>query len=781
MDFKIVNHAERKVDYNALVRGKPVYTEDLAPEGTLVVKLLKSPHAHARIKNIDRSEAMETEGIECILTHEDINRIPYTRAGQGFPEPSPYDTCLLNDKVRFVGDPVAVVAGKTLQAVKKAIKLIKVDYEVLEPLLDFERAMDDGAPVIHDERDAENIYDASKNLASHYEMSIGDVEQLITDSDVQLEGSFYYPKAQQVSMENHTTLTYFDEKDRLIVVSSTQVPFHARRILSKILELPMRNIRVIKPRIGGGFGAKQGVIIEGYTALVTLKTGKPAMLVLSRQENFINTYTRHDMKVTVRLGADKSGKVRAIDMYALSNTGAYGDHALTVAMVCGSKTLPLYNKVDGVRFISDIVYTNLPSAGAYRGYGAPQGLLALDAMLDELAYKVGKDPLIIKEMNTIKEGETSPIFKIMGEGKEGVAQTAKSCKLDECIRRGKELSQWEEKFGKYRNSLFSQEAQTTGKIRGIGCALAMQGSGIAKVDMASATMKMNDDGSFNLLVGATDLGTGSDTILSQIAAEELDVPLEYIHIYSSDTDRTPFDVGAYASSTTYVSGNAVLNTAKLIKKQILENAAKLLEQDESALYVEDGNVRSTDGEKSITYADLCTQLFYTFDQKQIGATGSFVGDESPIPFMASFQEIEIDIETGKITPIEVVSIVDCGNTINPALARGQIEGATLQALGASLYEELTFSAKGVPTNASLFRYKIPDRSSYGKVIAETVDSYEPTGPFGAKSVSEIGIDTPGVTLLNAIYNATGIRFNRIPVTPEMMRKAIKETFRKHRL
>jgi CO/xanthine dehydrogenase Mo-binding subunit len=774
MEFKVVNQAEKKVDFNALVKGKPVFTEDLAPEGTLVVKLLKSPHAHARITHIDKEDALKTEGIECVITHKDIKQIPYTRAGQGFPEPSPYDTCILSDKVRFVGDAVAIVAGRTITAVKKALKKIKVEYEVLEPVLDFEKAMDECSPVIHDEANAENIYDAKKNLASHYEMSIGNVSELIANSDIQLEGTYYYPKAQQVPMENHTTLTYFDEKDRLVVVSSTQVPFHARRILSKVLEIPMRNIRVIKPRIGGGFGAKQGVIIEGFTSLVTLKTGKPAMLVLSRGESLINTYTRHDMKVTVKIGADKEGKLTAIDMYALSNTGAYGDHALTVAMVCGSKTLPLYNKVEGVRFVSDIVYTNLPSAGAYRGYGAPQGLLALDAMLDELSYAVGKDPIVVKEMNTMKEGETSPIFKIMGEGKEGVAQTAKSCKLDECIRRGKELSHWDEKFTQYKNSLFSEKAKASGKIRGIGCALAMQGSGIAKVDMASATIKMNDDGSFNLLVGATDLGTGSDTILSQIAAEELNVPLEYIHIYSSDTDRTPFDVGAYASSTTYVSGNAVVNTAKLVKKQILENAAMLLECDETKLYLEDGTVKSEDGEKSLSFAELCTKLFYNVDQKQIGATGSFVGDESPIPFMASFQEIEIDIETGKITPIEIVSIVDCGKTINPALAKGQIEGATLQALGPSLYEELTFNAKGSPTNASLFRYKIPDRSSYGKVTAETVDSYEPTGPFGAKSVSEIGIDTPGVTILNAIYNATGIRFNSIPVTPEMMLKAIKE-------
>ena len=772
--MKTVNHIEEKVDIKELVRGKRVYTEDFADEDTLIVKLLKSPHAHARIKYIDVSEASRVNGVACVITYKDIKQISYTRAGQGYPEPSPYDSYLLGDKVRYVGDPVAVVAGTNLKSVKEALSKIEVEYEVLEPLLDFEKAMDEDAPIIHDEKDAENIYDASKNLAAHYDMSLGDVDAIIDNSEVKIETAYYYPKAQQVPMETHTTYTYYDEKDRLVVVSSTQVPFHARRILSKVLEIPIRKIRVIKPRIGGGFGAKQGVIIEGYTALVTLKTGKAAMLVLDREESFINTYTRHDMKVTVRIGSDKEGKIKAIDMHALSNTGAYGDHALTVAMVCGSKTLPLYNKVDGVRFTSDIVYTNLPTAGAYRGYGAPQGLLALDGALDELAAEIGKDPLEIKSINTIREGETSPIFKIMGEGREGVAQIAGSCKLDDCIERGKTLFEWERKYNENKNSLNSEKAKETGKIRGVGCALAMQGSGIAKVDMAAATIKMNDDGSFNLLVGATDLGTGSDTVLSQIAAEELGVPLDYIHIYSSDTDRTPFDVGAYASSTTYVSGNAVLNTAGKVRKQILENAALLLELEADDLYVEAGVVKSKSTDKSVSYADLCTRLFYTFEQKQIGATGSYVGDESPIPFMATFQEIEIDLKTGKITPIEIISIVDCGTTINPALAKGQIEGATLQALGASLHEELTFNKKGVPTNASLFRYKIPDRVSYGKVIAETVDSYEPSGPFGAKSVSEIGIDTPTVTILNAIYNATGIRLKKVPVYPETLLKAIKE-------
>lgn len=768
-NFRFVKHNVEKVDAKGLLRGKPVFTEDFFPSDALTVKLVHSPHAHALIKRVDKTAALQIPGVECVLTHEDITRVPYTRAGQGYPEPSPYDTVLLDNKMRFVGDVVAVVAACNEKTALEAIRALKVEYEVLQPVLDFEKSMLPGAPIIHDQTDTKNIYDPSRNCAAHYEMALGDVESVLRNSPVQLEASYYYPKSQHVCMENHCAFAYFDEKERLTVISSTQVPFHARRILSKILQLEPGKIRVIKPRIGGGFGAKQGIIIEGYAALVAVKTGKPAKLVLNREESFINTYTRHDMKITVKIGATAEGKLNAIDMYALSNTGAYGDHALTVVMVCGSKTLPLYNKIKAVRFITDAVYTNLPCAGAFRGYGAPQGILALDGILDELAAKLHKDPLEIKAMNSIREGETSPIFLIMGEGREGVPQIAKSCKLPECISIGREKFDWERKRAQTGWAHRSQD-----KVRGVGCALAMQGSGIAKVDMASATIKMNEDGSFNLMVGATDLGTGSDTVLSQIAAEELKVPVTKILIYSSDTDLTPFDTGAYASSTTYVSGNAVLAAAGKVKERILRTAALLLQIPYEELEIREERVVSKTGEKSITYTELCTRLFYNEHHQQISETASFTGDESPIPFMATFMEIEIDLHTARIQPIETLSVVDCGTPLNPALAKGQVEGATLQALGSALFEELRFSKNGVPTNNTLFRYKIHDRSSYGKISVHLVESYEPTGPFGAKSISEIGIDTPTAVLLNAVYHATGIRLYKLPLKPETLFRAMQE-------
>ena len=768
MEFSVVGKPVKKIDSMGMILGEPVYADDIAPSDALVVKILRSSYAHAVIKHIEKERALKIPGIKLILTHEDVPRIPFTRAGQGYPEPSPYDTFLLDKKVRYVGDAVAIVAGETEEAVDEALRTIEVEYEPLEPVLDFEHAMDEGMPVIHDEPDIKGVYNPSRNIAAHYEMNVGDVEEILKDCEVVVEGTYYYPRSQHMMMEPHAAFSYLDGNGRLVVVSSTQVPFHTRRILSRIFSVSIGNIRVIKPRIGGGFGAKQAMIVDAYVAAVTLKTGRPAKIVYTREEAFVNTYTRHLMRFTVRVGADKSGRIRAIDVEGLSDTGAYGDHSLTTFMVAGSKTLPLYNKVEAVRFSGDVVYTNHPCAGAFRGYGAPQGLLALESVVDQLAYKLGMDPVEIRRMNAIREGESSPIFKIMGEGREGVEQVVESCKLHECIEKGMEIIGWSQKWNKKR--------WEGSKVLGVGMSIAMQGSGIAKIDMASATIKMNDDGSFNLLVGATDLGTGSDTVLAQIAAETLGVDVKDIIVYSSDTDMTPFDTGAYASSTTYVSGNAVKKAAEEVKLQILQAAAEIFGEPADNLKIEGKKVVSTKSRKSVSFADLCTTLYYGSDQRQIAATASFVGEVSPPPFMASFAEVAVDTETGEVELKKFVSVVDAGKALNPELALGQLYGATVQGLGATFNEELKFDTKGRPTNASLFTYKIPTRGDHyiSRLECHLVDSYEPTGPYGAKSIAEIGIDTPAVTVLNAIYNAVGVRLNKVPIDNEKLLKAIEE-------
>ncbi|ONN26676.1 aldehyde oxidase [Thermosipho affectus] len=757
-----------KKDAFGLMLGKPVYTNDLAPKDSLIVKILRSPHAFAKIKHIDISEAEKIEGIECILTYKDVPKNPITRAGQGHPEPSPHDWYILDEYVRYVGDEVAIVAGKNENAVTKALKKIKVEYEIFEPVLDFEKA-EEHSSIIHPEKEAHSMFEigfnAPKNIAASYEMQIGDIEEELKKCEVVVKERFYTQAQAHVAFEPHSATSYIDMHGRLVIISSTQVPFHVRRIISEAFDIPIRNIRVIKPRIGGGFGGKQAVHGEPFVAAVTLKTGKPAKLIYTRQEVFESTYRRHCMRFDVTLGATKDGKLKVIDMEGLSDTGAYGEHALTTFMVAGSKTLPLYNKVNAVRFKGKVVYTNTVPAGAYRGYGAIQANFALESALDILSQKLGIDPVELRKKNMMNEGETSPIFKIMGEGREGAEMIIKSCKLNECIEEGMKLIGWKEKYPRIKVS------ET--KVRGVGMAIAMQGSGIANIDMASAILKLNDDGSFNLLIGATDLGTGSDTILAQMAAEILNVSTENIIVYSSDTDLTPFDTGAYASSTTYVSGHAVQLAAEKMKKLIIKEGAKKLEIPEEKADFDGEFIYEKDGNKRVSLKELATVLYYTENQKQLVADASYVGKESPPPYMAGFAEVEVDIETGKVKLINYVGVVDCGVTINPNLAKVQIEGGIVQGIGMALFEDVKYTQNGKLLTNNLMNYKIPSRMDIGNIIVKFVESYEPSGPFGAKSVGEIGIDTPPAAIANAIYNAVGVRITQLPITPEKILNAIK--------
>jgi putative selenate reductase molybdopterin-binding subunit len=753
--LNVINTSVEKVDGKALVRGKPVFTDDFDIPNTLTVKILRSPYAHAIIKSIDTSEAM-IEGVACILTYKDVPHVIYTRAGQGYPEPSPYDTFVLDKKVRYVGDGVAIIAAETENIAERSMKLIKVEYEVLPPILDYEHAMDKDAPIIHDESEISGAYDPKRNIAAHYEMEIGNVEEELKKCDYVVDETYYTPNQSHAMMEPHGAISYFDPNGRLTIITSTQVPFHARRIIKRIFGV---NSRVIKPRIGGGFGGKQALHVEPYVVAVTLKTGRPAKCIYSREETMTASNTRHAMRFRARAGAMKDGTLRALELWGLSNTGAYGEHALTVFMVGGSKTLPLYNKVKAVKFGGDVVYSNTEPAGAFRGYGAPQGMFPLDSVLDELAHKIGMDPIEFKLKNSIREGETSPIFKIMGEGREGVDQIINSCKIEECAVNGSKEFRWYEKKKQPRIDRQRQIAH------GYGVAFAMQGSSIPAVDMGSATIKMNDDGTFNLLVGATDLGTGSDTILAQIVAEVLNTTVEKIIVYSSDTDMTPFDKGAYASSTTYVSGNAAKKAAEKMKREILNAASEIMNKPIHTLELDKDGVISEDG-STLSFSDLQTKLFYTFNQRQLEVTESFVSEVAPPPYLVSFAEVEIELNSGKVKVIDFLNYIDCGVPINPVLARGQVEGASAQGIGMALFEDHVMDKSGRIITNDFFTYKIPARGDIGRIQVRFVKSYEPTGPFGAKSVSEIGLDTPGPAIANAIFDAIGIRVRRLPIRSE---------------
>ncbi len=765
-EFSVVGRNAAKVDGVGLVTGRPKFVADMDLSDALIVKILGSPHAHARIVDIDVSDAERIPGVACVLTYKNTPKTRHTTAGQGYPEPSPYDTRMFDEKVRFVGDRVAAVAAESEELAERALKAIKVTYEQLPPVLTLDDALRQDAPKIHDESDATGIYDAARNIVADVDIDVGNVDRGFEECDVVVDTTCETQYAQHTPIEPHVVYSCLDSDDRLVLKTSTQVPFHVRRIVAHALGIPLHSIRVVKPRIGGGFGAKQEVLLEDLAGWVTLVTRRPAFLMLSRHEEFVASRTRHPMRVRVKLGARPDGLLHAVEMHAMSNTGAYGAHGLTVLANTGSKTLPLYNKAQNARFYGQAIYTTLPVPGAYRGYGATQGYFPLETAMDELAVQLGMDPIELRRINHIRAGETSPIFEKLGEGREGVSQTIKSCELERCIEIGAERIGWAEKRGK--------RVRVGPWIRGVGMSIMMQGSGIPEIDMAAATIKMNEDGSFNLLIGATDLGTGSDTILSQIAAEVLGVPHEKVIVTSSDTDVTPFDVGAYASSTTYVSGMAVQRAAEKVREQIVAVASGMLDVGPEDLTLREQAVHASTGEQ-VSLARVCQRAMYESDQFQIAATASCVPSESPPPFLANFAEVAVDTETGRVQVLHYVAAVDCGVAINPHMAEGQMEGAIVNGIGYALMEEMQLSSHGRVRNPTLFDYKIPGALDIPKIDVVLVDSYEPTGPMGAKSVGEIGINGPIPTIANAIYDAVGIRLRATPFTPERVLAALRSS------
>ena len=761
---RILGKPEVKIDARKLAQGRPVFTDDLHLDGMLYGALLTSPHAHARIRNIDASRARALPGVHAVLTYKDIPRVKYASGGQSYPQPLPYDQVSLDDKVRHVGDRVAIVAAETPEIAQRALELIEVDYEVLPAVVDPERAMQDGAPVIHDEPDTEGIYDAQHNIVHHIAAEVGDVEQAFAEADHLFEGEYRTPKQQQVHLEPHVCITYLDEDDRLVIRTSTQVPFHIRRMVAPLIGLPVRRIRVIKPRIGGGFGNKQELILEDLCAHLTLATMRPVRMVYSRTQEFTSSRSRHANIIRYRIGV-KEGKVTAASLYLIGDTGAYGAHGLTVNMVGGFKGLTLYNPPNA-RFICDVVYTNTPPAGAFRGYGAMQCQYGIEVLMEEIADKLGLDVVEFKRSNWLKIGEPMHLSKQLGEGREGVEQAIQSSALAQCVDVGLRATDFKSKRRQHR----SQNARYR---HGIGMAVVMHGSGIANLDMAAATLKMNDDGSFNLLIGATDLGTGSDTILAQMAAEVLGIPLEDVIVYSSDTDFTPFDKGAYASSTTYISGGAVRKAALRIKDQILEHAKLMLDiSDPSDLVLENRKVIAPDG-RSVTLAEIALSSLHQQNQHQIMATASHMSPLSPPPTAAQFAEIVVDTQTGRISVERLLMVVDCGRVINPITAAGQVEGGMAQALGFTLTEEMLFDQEGHPLNPNLAKYHIPRAAEMPAMDVIFVQTDEPSGPFGAKSVAEISIDGVAPAIASAIHDATGVWMRELPYTPERVKSALQ--------
>ena len=753
--MKTVNQPMRKKDAMQLVTGQPVYMDDVIPQDCLIVKLLRSPHANAIVQEIDTSRALLVPGIEAIYTWKDVDQQGrrYTQAGQTYPEPSPYDRLVIDRHVRFAGDVVAILAGKDEKCVDKAMKLIKVRYEVLPAVLNYHTALDNPV-LVHPEENWESLApvgaDNKRNLCAHDESGAGDIEAVLAGCDVVIDHTYHTRACQQAMMETFRTYCSIDAYGRLNVLSSTQIVFHCRRILANALHIPKSMIRVAKPRIGGGFGAKQTSVCEVYPAFVTWKTKKPSKIIFSRYESQIASTPRHEMELHVRLGATKDGIVRGIDLYTLSNTGAYGEHGPTTVGLSGHKSIPLYGKAEAFRFVSDVVYTNHMSAGAYRGYGATQGLFAVESAVNELADKLGIDPFVIRQRNIVHEGDVMPAY---------YGQVNTSCALDRCLQAVHDNIGWDEKY--------PVRDMGNGKVRAVGMGMAMQGSGITSVDVGSASLKINDDGFYTLSIGAADMGTGCDTILAQIAAEVLDCPLDNVTVLGADTDSSPYDSGSYASSTTYVTGKAVEQCAEQLKQKICQVGAGLLGLDEREVVFAGDAVTSEDGTQRATLAQIAAAS-QCGSNTALEAVVTHSSGISPPPFMVGAAEVEVDLETGEAQVIRYEAAVDCGTPVNPNLARVQAEGGILQGIGMALTENVTYDDRGMPQENSLMQYKIPARNDIGHIHVVFENSYEGTGPFGAKSIGEVVINTPLPAVADAIYHATHKRFYELPITREQI-------------
>ena len=749
--FTHVNQSIRKTDSMQLLLGKPLFMDDIVPKDALIVKLLRSPHAHAIVKEIDTSRAKNVEGIVDIYTWQDVPNLRYTNAGQTYPEPSAYDRLIIDRHLRFVGDVVAIVAAENEKAADRALKLIRVQYEVLEAILDFHTAKDNPI-LVHPEENWKALCpvgaDNKRNLVATGSDVNGDIEKILADSDIVIDHTYHTKAYNQTMMETFRTYTKLDRFGRLHVISSTQIVFHVRRILSNALGIPKSKIRVEKPRIGGGFGAKQSSVSEVYPAFVTMKTGRPAQIIYTREDSLIAGSPRHEMEVHVRLGASKEGKIRALDIYTLSNSGAYSEHGPTTVGLSGHKSIPLYSgSLEAYRFAYDVVYTNRQASGAYRGYGATQGTFAVESAVNELAEKLGMDPTLLRDINMVKQGMQMPAY---------YNEIANSCALDRCMDTCRKIFDW--------NAKYPVRDMGNGKVRCAGVAMSMQGSGVSNVDVGSATLRLGDDGTYNLIIGAADMGTGCDTTLAQIAAEVLQCSMEDIAVFGADTDISPYDSGSYASSTAYITGKAVEKAGRKLVENICKLAATMFDCAESDVRFEGSQVSRISTGETLSIQEIATKS-QCGNNISLDVTETHYSPVSPPPFMVAMVEIELDRLTGEVKLLDTKAVVDSGTLLNPAIARVQAEGGLAQAIGHTLTENLNYTKTGALIENSFMQYKIPTRLDVGRIQVEFEHTFEPTGPFGAKSIGEIVINTPGPAIAHAIYRATGVWHRELPITP----------------
>lgn len=786
-ELTYIGKPKGKVDGPQLVSGEPCFVEDRVLPGYYSMVVLRSPYAHAYITSIDTSEAEKMEGVIAIITHENCPDVFYMQAGQGNPEPSPHDRKLLNRKVRHVGDRVAAIVAQTDEQARAARSAIKVEYEVLKPVLTVEEAMAEGAPLIHngiveyragapkdldeynktaDPRDGKVIYqfplhgDIHHNVASAAHGHIGDVEKGFKEADVVVERTYQTSQIQCTPLEPHICYAKIDG-GRLVMHASTQVPYHVRRIVAWVCQIPENKIRVIKERVGGGYGSKQDILVEDLVGYATWITGKPVLYRNTREEEFIANSTRHPMRVTVKMGGKKDGSITAVYMDVRANTGPYGNHCLTVPMNACSKTLPLL-KVDNMKFDVITYYTNIAPTGAYQGYGAPKGSYALMMCMAELADQLGVDYYEMAMKNKVEPGYMLEILKGLGEGREGTVVPVGSCGLDEALVKGAQMIQWGKK---------EKSSDPDWKI-GKGFAMIQQGSGLPGLDHSNAWAKLLTDGTFQIFSGGADLGTGLDTISAKMISEAFCVPLDRVTVTSGDTDSCTFDTGAYASSGTYFSGGASYKAAQDLKKNLLDEAAYQMKENAEDLVVRaPGEVYSTKTGKTLSYAKLSHDALTGTGRGQVMGKASFTTNHNSIPYGAHFAQVAVNVRTGQIKVQKFYALQDAGTPINPELALCQMYGAALKSIGHTLYEQMILDENGVCLNPTLSDYGVPMISEKPEDFkAILIDINDEAGPYGAKSISEIATNGAAPAIAIAIHDAVGVWMRNWPFTPEKILK-----------
>lgn len=762
--MKHVGKSYDKVDAKGILSGKPSYTGDFVPKDALIIKVLRSPHAQARIKSIDTSKAKLIPGVEAIFTYEDVPNTRVTLAGQTYPEPSAYDALILDPVVRYVGDEVALVVAKDEATALKAMPLIKVEYDVQKPVLDLHTAIDHET-VVHPEEDILNHIpvgqDYKRNICVSYHKRVGDIEAELAKCDYVVEGTYFDQATRQSAMEPFQSFGYIDHLGRIVIVSSTQIVFHVRRHIARALGIPASKIRVIKPRIGGGFGSKQTACTELMTAFVTWKLQKPCYLLYDRTEAQTCSTTRHAREWYIRVGATKDGIIQVIDMDSITDAGAHATHCFTTTTAGEHKSVPLYNKAKAVHYGTEGVYMNHTPGGAFRGYGATESLWPLECAVNRLADEMGVDPAELRQKNLIAAGERSLVYdpdEIMDSGL-----------FQETVNKVKEMARWDE-----RPHSWDIDERYRG---GLGMALALQGSGVANIDVASVEIRLGDDGNYTLYTGSSDMGMGANTILTQMACEVLGCPMESMTVIESDTDIVPFDPGSYASSTTYVTGTAAKMAAEELREKIINKLAQFMDVKPEEIDF-DGLVGTTkDGAKQLSVQELAPMLLVGTTPEQLTGFATWGSHTSPPPFMASIAEVKVDKQTGHIIPLHMYNCVDCGTVVNPKLARVQVEGGAVQAIGMALYEDIRYSSNGRLETNNFMTYKIPTRQDIGEVHTAFVESYEESGAYGVKSIGEIVINTACPAIQHAVKNAVGADVRTLPMTPEKVFMGMDEKYK----